>query len=60
LQESILRRAVERGLTAADFENMTLGMIIDYLVVCNNEEAEAKEKAKAPSRMATAEDIAAF
>lgn len=29
-------RAVERGLTAADFDRMTLGMIIDYIITYNN------------------------
>lgn len=32
--ELILHRAIERGLSAADFENMTIGMIIDFLVTC--------------------------
>jgi hypothetical protein len=38
---------------------MTLGMVIDYLVTCQNEEIEARQK-KAPSRQATLSDIEAF
>lgn len=56
-----MRRAIDRGLTAADFETMTLGMIVDYLIVCNNEDYEAKlNKPKEATRMATADDIANF
>ncbi|MDY3926869.1 hypothetical protein [Anaerotignum sp.] len=39
-----------------DFEQMELGMIIDYLVNCQNREYEAKHK----ERMATQDDIDAF
>lgn len=61
MSETILRRAIERGLTAADFENMTLGMVVDYLTVCNNEDIEVQQRKKeAPKRYATADDIAAF
>jgi len=61
LTESILRMAIARGLTAADFENMTLGMVIDYLIVCQNEDIdEKKRKDKGNTRYATADDVAAF
>lgn len=30
-------RAIERGLTLSDFENLTVGMIIDYIISYNNE-----------------------
>jgi hypothetical protein len=57
----VLRRAIERGLLAADFENMTLGMVIDFLTMCQNEDYEAKrDKDRGQTRMATADDIAAF
>lgn len=56
-----MRRAIERGLLAADFENMTLGMVIDFLTMCQNEDYEAKrDKDRGQTRMATADDIAAF
>ena len=57
----VLHRAIERGLLAADFEHMTIGMVIDYLVTCQNEDYDARHsKRSEPTRMATAEDIAAF
>lgn len=40
----LLRRAIERGLAAADFENMTLGMVIDFLVTCQNEDIDVRSK----------------
>lgn len=59
--ESLLRIAVSRGLTAADFELMDIGGIIDFLIVCQNEDIEEKKrKDKGNTRYATAEDIAAF
>lgn len=59
--ENLLRIAVSRGLTAADFELMDMGGIIDFLIVCQNEDFEAeKRKKKGSIRYATAEDIAAF
>jgi hypothetical protein len=54
----VLRRAIERGLTAADFESMTFGMVIDFLIVCQNEDIEAKSKKnREPVRYATQADI---
>lgn len=29
-------RALERGLTLSDFENMTVGMIMDFVITYNN------------------------
>lgn len=54
--EILLRRAIERGLSVSDFDRMTLGMILDYIVTCRNEDADKKE----PKRMATQEDIDAW
>lgn len=57
----MLRRAIERGLTAADFENMTIGMIIDYLTTCQNEDLESRgKKHDSPARPATQADIDAW
>jgi hypothetical protein len=60
MTEVILHRAIERGLSAADFENMTLGMVIDYLIVCQNEEIDARQNKNGPARMATEADVNAF
>lgn len=61
LTEHLLRRAIERGLTAADFGNMTVGMVIDYLTVSQNEDIEAREREKrGPVRQATQADIDAW
>ena len=51
-----MRIAIARGLSLEDFETMELGMIIDYLVTCQNAEYAAKH----PERKATQADIAAF
>lgn len=57
----LLHRAVERGLTAADFENMTIGMIIDYLTTCQNEDLESRsEKHDSSARPATQADVDAW
>ena len=54
--EDILRMAIARGLTTADFETMELGMIIDFLTTCQNAEYDARN----PKRTATQADIDAF
>jgi hypothetical protein len=51
-----MHRAIERGLSVADFENMSLGMVIDYLITCQNEE----QKTRTDSRQATEADIDSF
>ncbi len=48
-------------MSAADFENMTIGMVVDFLTECNNEYYDEKKRQKeGPKRYATADDIAAF
>jgi hypothetical protein len=37
-------RAIERGLTLRDFEELTLGMILGYVVTYNNEHLDDNEK----------------
>lgn len=37
-------RAIERGLTLRDFEDLTLGMIIGFITTHNNERLEEDEK----------------
>lgn len=54
--EDVIRVAIARGLRLEDFEQMELGMIIDYLVTCQNAEYDAKH----PQRAATQADIDAF
>jgi len=57
----LIRRAHERGISIADMEDMTVGMILDYLTTCNNEDYDAKNKKdKGVTRYATQDDINAF
>lgn len=37
-------RAVERGLPVSEFENMTFGMILDFVVSYNNDHLDNEEK----------------
>jgi len=53
----LLKRAIDSGLTAADLDMMSIGMVLDYLVTCYNENQKEKEP---PKRYATAADIEAF
>jgi len=39
-----MMRAIERGLCLADFEIMTVGMIMGYITTCNNEHLDDDEK----------------
>jgi hypothetical protein len=52
-------RAIERGLCLNDFENMTPGMIIGYIVTYNNEHLDDDEK-EDDIRMATQSDFDRF
>jgi len=52
-------RALERGLTLTDFENMTAGMILDYIITYNNLNLDEEEK-QDEVRMATQADYDAF
>lgn len=36
-------RAIERGLTLSDFNDLTLGMILGFITTYNNEQIEEKE-----------------
>jgi len=42
--ELVMLRAIERGLTLRDFEELTLGMILGYVVTYNNEHLDDNEK----------------
>ncbi|NWK10403.1 hypothetical protein HXZ52_04175 [Clostridium cadaveris] len=55
--ETILVLALSRGLTAADFENMTLGMILDYVITYNNMKIESEDE---NIKSATQEDFDRF
>ena len=52
----LMLRAIERGLSLRDFEEMTPGMIIGYIVTFNNEHLDDDEK-KDEVRMATQSDF---
>jgi|LFRM01.1.fsa_nt_gb hypothetical protein len=58
-------KAFERGLTLRDFEIMTFGMIIDYIITYNNVyqndgEKEGTASSQTSIRMATQADFDAF
>jgi len=52
-------RAIERGLTLRDFEDLTLGMILDYIITYNNDRLADDEKGD-NIRMATQADFDRF
>lgn len=52
-------RALERGLSLSDFDYMTVGMIIDFIVTYNNERIEEDEMEDV-IREATQEDMDNF
>jgi len=49
-------RAIERGLSLVDFEDLTLGMIIGFITTYNNERLGEDEKEDSV-RMATQADF---
>jgi len=51
-------RAIQRGLQVQDLEKMSIGMVIDYLIVCQNDEIEALENKD--KKYATQSDIDNF
>ena len=42
--ELVMLRAIERGLTLRDFEDLTLGMITGFITTYNNERLGEDEK----------------
>jgi hypothetical protein len=38
--ELLVCRALERGITLSDFDNLTIGMIMDIIITYNNENVE--------------------
>ena len=56
--EILINRAMSRGITIQDLEKMDIGMIIDYLITCQNEDIEAEENKG--NRYATQADIDNF
>jgi len=53
-------RALERGLTLRDFEDMTLGMILDFIITYNNEKLDSESGEEDDVRMATQADFDQF
>lgn len=43
-------RAIERGITLKDFESMTIGMILGYIVAYNNERIDDEDGTKMASQ----------
>lgn len=59
--ELIMLRALERGLTLRDFEDLTLGMILDFIITYNNEQFIETDNEKEDSvRTATQADFDRF
>ena len=52
-------RALERGLTLRDFEDLTFGMIMGFVVTYNNEHLDDDDR-KDMVRQATQADFDAF
>lgn len=52
-------RAIERGLTLSDFNEMTLGMILGYITAYNNAHMEDEDK-EGTVRIATQDDYDNF
>lgn len=42
--ELVMLRALERGLTLRDFEELTFGMITGFIITYNNEQLTEEEK----------------
>jgi len=41
--ELLMIRALERGLSLRDFEDMTPGMIVDYIITYNNDRLDQED-----------------
>lgn len=41
--EDILHVAITNGLSFADFENLTIGMIVDFCTACSNSKVTDKD-----------------
>ena len=55
--ELLIIRASERGITLSDFDNLTIGMIMDILITFNNENYTEDEE---DIRVATQDDFDRF
>lgn len=55
-------RAIERGLSLRDFEDMTVGMIMDLIITFNNEHLDEDEKEDEEDKVkaATQKDFDSF
>ena len=58
--ERIVFAAMQIGLTVADFEHMTIGMIFDQIITYNNIMSEQQEGVGEYRRAATIEEMEAF
>lgn len=57
--ELLMVRALERGLTLRDFDVMTPGMIIDYIITYNNDRLDDEDR-EDEVRMAGQKDFDRF
>jgi len=53
----LIIRALERGITLSDFDNLTIGMIMDILITFNNENISEDEE---DIREATQQDFDSY
>ena len=53
----LIIRALERGIALSDFDNLTIGMIMDILITFNNENYTEDEE---DIRVATQDDFDRF
>ncbi|MDP3059045.1 MAG: hypothetical protein Q8N36_06270 [bacterium] len=59
--EIIMLRALERGLTLQDFDLLTVGMLIDYIVAYNAaSRPDSEQTESARERLATQQDYNRF
>jgi len=58
--EILIIRALERGLSLSDFSEMTIGMIIDFIVSYNNENSKDEDNTDEEVRVANQSDFDRF
>jgi hypothetical protein len=56
----LILRAIERGLTLRDFQDLTAGMILDYVITYNNEKLDVDDEKEDDVRLATQADFDRF
>lgn len=52
--------AIDRGLTIADFKELDIGDIIDYIISWNNQKYDSEKEDKENIKVATQDDFDKF